>query len=113
MMAKKIDPLVKGLKAVRKLLAKPERWTKGYLSRDAAGLPAWPDDEDAVCWCLQGATEKVARANNEGPVYMWSALAVTAQAQDIAEWNDKRWRTHAQVLRLIDRAIARAEKAAS
>lgn len=113
-MTKKISPLVKGLKAVRELLAKPERWTKDAYARDADGARVEATDPRATCWCLSGAITKVTPDHATG-VPVWMALSdETERARGgavVGFWNDRPRRTHAQVLRLIDRAIARAEKA--
>lgn len=44
---------------VKRLLDSPEKWTKGCLARTVAGIPCDPSADDAVSWCLIGATRRV------------------------------------------------------
>ena len=55
------------LKAMRELLATPDRWTRSFEARDSNGIECMYCDPDAVCWCLSGAMLKVISFNNIAP----------------------------------------------
>lgn len=115
-MAKKVDPVLKVLRGMRKLLGKPERWTKGYFAYTAAGKGVNETDPHAVCWCLSGARAKVALSlalpRYTGADELHSEVERITRGRQVhaTTFNDYPRRTHAQVLRLLDRTIARREK---
>jgi hypothetical protein len=102
------------LRGARELLAYPERWIKGEDAADVIGQPLENGyDEGAVCWCLAGALEKVSgRTQDCGVEPAYQAVDdLIVDATNVREWNDAPERTHAEVLALLDRAIASAEGA--
>lgn len=94
------DVLVKA----RELLAEPGRWTQETAARDAAGLPVGATSDAAVCWCLIGALDAV----RDGTTAL-AQLRRTLGCSSVSAWNDAPERTHADVLALLDRAIAKEE----
>lgn len=86
------------LKAMRDLLSEPERWTKGVCARDARGFMTDSVKDNAVCWCLMGAANRVTN-------YTWSERELTKffPGGNIAKFNDRS--THAEVLAKLDDAI--------
>lgn len=50
---------LKGVRAVRKLLEDPKRWTTGREGRNAAGYGVSPVATNAVSWCLIGGLRNV------------------------------------------------------
>ncbi len=111
-MSKKLDPVVKGLKAIKRLIGKPERWTKGSFALDRLGQGVSASSARAVCWCLHGAYDRI----GYGIEGLYSALDRAAEIEarsrnaSMISYNDDPRRTHAQVMRLLDRAIARRER---
>jgi hypothetical protein len=94
------------LKAARELIAKPERWTRGYVARAGAVPLTSAMDVGATCWCAMGAVDKSAG----GPDFSAPALDLLypmLPGCGIAEFNDSH--DHAEVLSLFDRAIASAQ----
>jgi hypothetical protein len=82
------------LRQARKLIEKPEHWTRGANARKANGLQCSPNSIEAFCFCSNGALSRVAPVFEDyNPAY----LALT------------RGRTHAEVLDLLDRTIAAEE----
>ena len=99
------------LKGDRKLLSKPEAWTKGAF------------DDGHGAYCLIGANHKV-----DGPgevlaeeimCYKLDGLLindyggeVTAEVDIlvVTSWNDAENRTHKQILKFLDRCIAFCQK---
>ena len=98
---------IEHLKRMRELLEKG--WTKGVEARDASGNPIHPQSSLAVRFCLRGASIHAGR----GPKRLKSLIAALDEKHESrAEvWNDKSYRTQADVLALIDRAIEIAEAA--
>lgn len=101
--------LVADLRAVRAKIERPEAWTQGAWARTATGgaVPVRQPGRVPVCWCLGGALRAAAV-----PTMRWKAMrnaivSLTAP-MGITAWNDTPRRTHAEVLALIDRAIAMA-----
>lgn len=95
------------LRAMRDLLAVPERWTKNCMARTADYAKTHSLDPLAVSWCLEGACYKTIGSTNQlaGVLdFLWSATDGC-----ITYWNDWIGRTHAEVIALLDAAIALAE----
>lgn len=91
------------LRGARALLERPEAWTQGASHRDADGVAC--NSPDAAARCLSGAMCDT----TDGPL-PWDEIYVAFGLNSISDWNDSPRRTHAQVLRRLDRAIKRAEK---
>jgi hypothetical protein len=96
------------LKAARKLLSKPERWTQRVDARDAKGNPP-RRRQNAVCWCARGALYHVARASNDDFTGAYQALAAADPLSSVTFYNDAVDRTHTQILAWFDSAIKRVE----
>jgi len=96
---------LEALVAVRELLADESRWCKGLFAADEKGFPAAVDDPFARKWCLSGAIEKVAGNGTVVSIELRRSLELNGCC---SRFNDTH--THAEVLALIDRAIARQKK---
>lgn len=99
------------LRAARKKIERPEAWVKGTAARTANGKPCMPKAGCAACWCPIGA---ISSLDGEADVAtLANALHFLEKAVrlPIPSWNDKRERTHGEVLAAFDRAIALAEAA--
>lgn len=102
------------LRGTRELLSDPSRWTTGAEERNAAGETsddAGPEHFVPVCWCVLGATGQV---GGFGPsLFADDELRNTLRAEThfscLDTFNDAPETTHADVLSLIDRTIARLE----
>jgi len=91
---------------IRSLLSNPVRWTRGAPARNAQGYSIGAQDPAATCYCVVGATYKVAQGKVEGTVY-YAAIEKLRQTQDVALaiglYNDSL--THDQLLAWIDLTI--------
>ena len=89
------------LKAARKTLRNPGRWTQGEFARTKSGVGVDWDHPGAVCWCLVGAVY----AGCQTPQQKMAAYtALIRQAGGaVSSANDSS--THPEVLALLDRAI--------
>lgn len=113
------------LRDARMLLAAESHWVQGALAMDESGRPVNPLAEAAVCWCLEGA---IMRADADldfphaGPALAGPAFGAVMAAiggdvisgrhrRSPAQFNDAAGRTHADILRVLDAAIATAEAA--
>ena len=94
------------LRAARKLIEKPEAWTQRVFARDIRGKPTDARSKDAVCWCMTGAVIRVG-GDHHGPELSFLRKAVKGIPE---QYNDDSLRSHAQVLKRFDRAIALAER---
>jgi hypothetical protein len=95
------------LKAARELISVPERWTQHEYARDFHGNPVSALSPLAVCWCLNGALQRV--KTEPGPSYATKALreVLGKYGPNPSEFNDTQ--NHPDVLALFDRAIAKLE----
>jgi len=79
------------------LLADPANWTKGSYALDAEGHHVTTDDPSAVCFCTVGAIFRC-YGHNDNNAY---AKVQEACGGNIAAWNDRPYRTHAEVIDLL------------
>jgi hypothetical protein len=112
------------LKAMRELLAVPERWTKLAGGRLRDGSECQPTNRHVMSVCLVGAECRI-RETDQLPVASaceelgkllspWNgdpAWAHYENAKAAMDWQNAPERTHAEVLALLDRAIAQVEAA--
>lgn len=111
----RVKTIVEG---ARNILADPARWIKGAQATDASGEIIGSSSSRAVCFCLMGAINRSAYDlfNDQG---FMIRLDLAEQALDavrdsipigsgfIPSFNDRRSTTHADVLDVLDRTIAR------
>lgn len=98
------------LRKARALIEKPERWTKGWFSRDADGAEVSSSNQEAVCWCSVGAIWHAVGNDYQGLYAARAFLAEAIDDDDVTKWNDRS--THEAVVAAFDRAIALAEESA-
>lgn len=97
------------LKAMRALLARDGGWTQGACARDVAGKEVDELSARAVSFDALGALTRAGRDARPG-----EGGAAMAQLRDrigfktLGDWNDAPGRTQAEVLALVDAAIAGA-----
>lgn len=98
------------LTKARELIATPQRWHKGSLFGDGAGEMA--PQKRAVQFCIAGACIYVVPDN----VFHYSDAKDLLEPymprgfESIAQFNDDERTTHADVLAVLDRAIAGASR---
>ena len=90
----------------RKLIEKPENWTKGEPARNTEGIRVNPTSEEAVCWCSLGALVAVEDGLS---VFTYDALAPYMKDY-IPAFNDSVNTTHADILEAFDKAIHACEE---
>lgn len=95
------------LKAARELLSDPKRWTQYRLARDENGNEA--EVENGCSFCMLGA---IAKVSNVDPYTNYNTVCdvlydVMPMGLGIGEFNDRS--THAEVLAIMDKAIAKLE----
>ena len=100
------------LQGARELIALESAWIQTVHARDELGAPCWPGD-GACQWCLVGAVEDAAlrilpadEMRREANIASALDRIRSVGPQHLAAWNDAQNRTHAEVLALLDRAIA-------
>jgi hypothetical protein len=105
------------LRAARELISDPARWAQDYWAETVKGFRTEPTDASAVRWCAAGAVNKVTGGPNQAAIeilesVLWDAgYRPPCIATLLFDFNDHR--THAEVLTLFDRAIARLESEAA
>ncbi len=115
------------LKKLRKLLEKPERWTKGEYAKDTDGYRVGSCEKEAACFCLLGGIRRVVDGTEE-EIEMKAAkalakIALPKAASELEKngvfygsdvdygsllptFNDAKKTKHRDVLKVIDKAIA-------
>ncbi len=96
------------LRAMRVLLDEPASLCKKAQARDRQGNAVPWSDSDACSWCLVFAAIKVADGDCEVSDNTLRVLQ-REHGDYLMGWNDAPHRTHAEVLDLLDRAIAKEE----
>lgn len=96
------------LRAARERIATPERWTKGAFRRRAV----FSDEVD--CECVNGALLGAAGVGAFSLIRSGASLCLSLAArargfESASKFNDDRTTTHADVLELLDEAVALAE----
>jgi hypothetical protein len=93
------------LTAARALLAEPERWTQREYARNSSGFPVGACDPSATCFCMIGAIKRAGGFEYDAriPLDVIAHLRAAIATRDQTNWNDTR--SHADVLRAMDRAI--------
>jgi hypothetical protein len=103
-------PIIKTLRAVRAKIARPECWTQKASARNASGYPVSIDDPEAVCWCLAGALGCVLYMERDAKTEAMALLQCDERVEGrVVAFNDDPNITHADVLAVLDRTIAKAE----
>ena len=108
-----MDIIAVKLKEVRQLLFDPEHWTKGAHAKDKYGNQVRITDQNARCWCLQGACYRVCLdistdEDEDMKVFeqLLTFLETLTDGRTIPGWNDDKERRYTDVIDLLDRAIA-------
>lgn len=95
------------LKKAREIISDESRWTQGAYARTGKGRLIGPHCRGAVCFCSVGAIFKASGLDwGYLPSRIVSAFGFDDEGK-IALFNDKN--THGSVLKMFDKAIARAE----
>ena len=111
--------LLRLLKDAREILTPTRTWTTGTLARGDMGIVQNASSRLATSWCMVGALDRAASCNGgmlsgvfeEGMNALRMAIPKSERPrQGVSGWNDRKNRTHAQVLACYDRAIAQLEK---
>ncbi len=104
----------KVLRAARVKISIPAAWCRDWFAKDAAGRNVPVSDPSACAWCVRGAVLAVT------PGHGWSDARAAADdlldhvsnappGRTVAIVSDNPRTTHADVMAIFDRAIARAE----
>lgn len=101
------------LKAIKAVIDTPAKWTKGQLAKDARGRRIATSSPDAVCFCIFGAIDRVvtdtrARMDYDNYIFDQVAKLYPEIAGGLSDFNDAREIGHADVMKVLDRAIANA-----
>lgn len=111
-------PVSAVLRAARDLISVPERWTKwGYSfiekpRKKAEALTQYPYDvkPEATCYCSLGAVMAITRPGTSLRIASMAALErLGGIGISVPRFNDHPLTTHADVLRMFNRAIRHAE----
>jgi hypothetical protein len=99
--------LLELLKAARKLISNPHKWTRMSFARDEIGYPTHPTNNDAVCYCSIGSLMKVNGCNSS--IFCDRAtMKINKAAEEMGYHNCVKLNdsaSHADVLRMFDLAI--------
>lgn len=98
------------LKEIRAVISPLGAWTKGVEAKSPTRVGVSPRAGDANCWCLMGASRKVAPGIGDlvesllydivSPTYNRGGFYAS-----VANWNDVDYRRHSHVLSKLDEGI--------
>lgn len=99
------------LRAARAKIEDPSRWLKGRYACDDGGFTIFEHSVYATSWCAVGAVGAIVSPTS--PEW-WEATAylrgqVSSRFCSVQLFNDHEKTTHADVMRVFDRAIEQAE----
>ena len=99
------------LGVIRELLTPEARWTKYKLAKDADGYGTGPVEDDAVCWCLEGAIVYANGGLDSAFDEIEKALIpfLPVEHISIVAFNDADETFHGNVIELLDTAISYLE----
>lgn len=110
------DQVTSFLTRVRKFLTDPTHWARGWYSFDANKLQVAPDSPLAVSFCLMGACYRESQLPTSREEAYREAVSRIRQAippamvmcnkDTIPGFNDNPKTTHADILQVLDAAIA-------
>jgi hypothetical protein len=90
------------LVAAKDEISNPKNWTQKVYARDSEGNFVSYDSSEAVCWCSDGALNRV--TPNYG-IYSKAELVLKSVMDgNIINFNDTR--THEEVMQAFDKAIS-------
>lgn len=92
------------LRDARKLIFE-KGWCQGVPARDANGNKVGRYSDEAVCFCVEAATEVASNRDYYAGVFAREALRKVISKRDIWQWNDHPKRTKEEVLAAFDESI--------
>lgn len=93
----------KRLEEIYTLLSDENRWTRGKYARNKEGVGVPPESEEAVCWCLTGAIERIGQTPNERTQLFIQLSVPLTGITNLQYFNDNC--THQELLQLIKEVI--------
>ena len=105
-----MQTVTKALTDARKLISKPENWTKKTLARDNAGKNCLLLSKDAVCYCSVGALHKSAVNDRIIANAMQILRGFTPNNRPVVHYNDHTTTTHEDILAMFDLAIEKSKQ---
>ena len=103
------------LQSAREIIAAPAHWTKDAIALNTVGEEVPADHPKAVSWCVVGVIMKATHDVDEqyrARRVLRDALKYVLNCKfcSLTVYNDATSTVHADILRLFDAAIVRAEK---
>lgn len=101
------------LTKAKELIQDPKNWIKGTLAANAKGVHVAVGSRSACCFCALGALTRAAQRQSgltkfrAGNVLSTAACELGAGAS-VTSFNDRKRTTHADIMKLYDKAIALA-----
>lgn len=94
-------------------LIEPEGcWTQGAYARHENGNPIGPMEDNATCWCLSGAIQRIDKGSQFSRAWETFDTFVRRRGHDhIAAFNDAPGRTQTEVVAALRKAAQRAKEA--
>jgi len=105
--------VVENLKAARAKIADPADWIQCHYAKNNTGDSICGDEPGATCFCSAGAIQAVRNTACEEETREYEILkevAIELGSPGVPSYNDSH--SHAEVMAMWDKAIARAEELA-
>lgn len=91
-------------KTIKELLCDESRWTKGSFAKDSFGKSTNSFAENAVCWCLVGAINKIYRENSSKIVNKVCIKLIDPDSDwlSLAHFNDDPSIAYKDVMKIVE-----------
>src|ERR1700686_449534 len=100
-MAHNARPELAIVRKIKEILSSPEKWTQGYIAKDTHGKAVSTKDENAVCFCLIGATRKADPDFHYMTAHVFMPVRIEFATRGISTWNDDPERTYEDIEELL------------
>lgn len=93
------------LVAAKELIKTPDKWCQGFYAYNSLGTQVYPMDDAACRFCTVGAMGRVLGCTKPTMEYLEPLYVGLNGPSGLAEFNDLRTTSHADIMSLFDRAI--------
>ena len=96
--------IIAGLRLIQQKLR--QGWCQHVMARDKNGAMCHYLSSDAVCWCIHGASQATGVVSQDVFTPIMKLTNSEGDYAALTSWNDAPGRTQADVIAMLDQAIA-------
>jgi Na+/H+ antiporter NhaB len=98
--------LLEALDGAQTIIREPKNWTKGWFAKDKHNNFCDSDAPEAVCFCTIGALNRACLGDYELFKAGRDLVNEASSTPNVADFNDHHLTTHADIMRLFEKAKA-------